>query len=160
MISVQDRLRQLVALQTGGLLVVTLVNGTTITPENAPHYTGRQKGIRTVVQPDMDVMTMLSPEVLEIDGLWERHTAVVEEKLSIITTLQQWIQQSWLIGMLFPAIWLFYNSIRVGFPDVWIYALESVVIAGILYLSKRWIARGVMWLVSRYLRAQFQKYLK
>ncbi len=162
MISMQHRLRQLVALQTGGLQVVTLLDGTTVVPENAPIYTGKrfeQKGIRTVVQPDIDVVTMLSPEVFEVDGLWEQHTAVVEEKLSIIYTLQQWIQQSWLAGLLFPIGWLFYNYIQVGFPDVWLYALESIVIAGIIYLSKQWIARGVTWLVGRYLRAQFQKYL-
>ncbi len=163
MIAIRQSLRQWVALQTGGLQVVTLLDGTTTTgvPVEEASYTGKhfnQKGIRTVVQPDMDVMIMVSPEVFAIDGLWEQHTAVVQQKLSIIYKLSQWIQQSWLVILLLPTIWLFYNYLRVGFPDVWMAAGQSLLVSGIIYLSRRFIVRGFSWVIGRYLRRQLQKY--
>ena len=162
MTPIWQSIRQLVALQMGGLQVVTLLDGTTIIPENETAYTGKQfeiKGIRTVVQPDMDVMVMLSPEVLAVDGLWEQHTAVVEQKLSIIYKLQRWIQRSWIILMVFPVSYFIFSYVRIGFPAAWISALESLALSGILYLSRRLISRGVSWTIGRYLHAQLQKYL-
>ena len=162
MIAIRRSMRQLADLQTGGLQIVTLLDGTMPVPQNTTPYTGKQfemKGIRTVVQPDMDVMTMVTPEVFGVDGLWEQHTAVVEQKLSIIYKLQRWIQQSWILLMIFPSIWLLYNYICVGFPDVWISALQSLAITGIIYLSKGLIARVMSWAIGRYIRAQLQKYL-
>ena len=162
MIAIQQSIRQLATLQTGGLQIITRLDGTTVAPQNETPYTGKQfeaKGIRTVIQPDMDVMTMLSPEVFAVDGLWEQHTAVVEQKLSIIYKLQRWIQQGWVLLIIFPISWLLYNYIRVGFPDVWRSALESLALAAIIFLFKKLIARGLSWTIGRYLRSQLQKYL-
>jgi len=162
MIAIRQSIRQLAALQMGGLQVITLLDGTTVIPQNETPYIGKQfeaKGIRTVIQPDMDVMTMLSPEVFAMDSLWEQHTAIVEQKLSIIYKLQRWIQQGWILLMIFPISWLLYNYIRVGFPNAWRSALESLALTAIIYLFKRFIARGISWIIGRYLHSQLQKYL-
>ena len=163
MSTIQQSIRDISELMTGGLQITTGLNGRSLpTPEQNTPYTGKQfeaKGIRTVIQPDMDVMTMLSPEVLGMDGLWEQHTAVVEQKLDSIRKVQQWIQQSWMLFMLIPISSILYDYIHVGFPDMWIHALKNLVIAGIIYLLKGWIARGLSWAGGRYLRAQLQKYL-
>lgn len=162
MSNMQRSMRELVALQTSGLQVITLLDGTTVIPENETLYTGKQfdyKGIRTVIQPDMDVMTMVSPEVFTIDGLWEQHTVVVEQKLSIIYTLQRWIQQSWLLFMIIPASLFLYDAFTIDFPYAWFVLLRSGLVAFVLYLSRRWIKRGTAWAIGRYLRAQLEKYL-
>ncbi len=163
MSTVRQSIRDISELMTGGLQITTGINGRSLSIpiQNTP-YTGKQfeaKGIRTIIQPDMDMMTMLSPEVLGVDGLWETHTAVVEQKLDSIRNVQQWIQQSWMLLMLIPISVLIYDYIHVGFPDVWIHALKSFIIAGIIYLSKGLITRMLSWAGGRYLRAQLQKYL-
>ena len=163
MIVNQQSMRDLVELVTGGLQITTGLDGRPLLlPAQTAPYTGKQfnaKGIRTVIQPDMDVMTVLSPEVLAIEGLWEKHTAVIEQKLAIIYTLQRWVQRSWAFFLLFPSIWIIYGYFHIGFPDVWRHALESAVITALIYLSKRWIARGFSWAIGRYLRTQLQKYI-
>ena len=163
MSTIQQSIRDISELMTGGLQITTGLNGRSLPPpKQSTPYTGKQfeaKGIRTVIQPDMDVMTMLSPEVLGMDGLWEQHMAVVEQKLDSIRNLQQWVQQSWVLLMVFPTAWLLFNYIRVGFPDVLVSALQSAALAGIIYLSKRFIAQVLSWAVGRYLRAQLQKYI-
>ncbi len=159
MMSMRDYLQQLIALQTSGIQVVTLMDGTIALPQDEPVYTGKrfeQRGIRTVVQPDMDVMTMLSPDVLEMDGLWERHTAVVHEKLSIIYKTQRWIERSWLFGMPIPLVWLLYNYLHVGLLNMWSHIVESILITAVLYLSKKLIANTAISLLTRYIRKQLR----
>ena len=163
MSTIQQSIRDLSALMTGGLQIITGLDGRPLTvPEQNSPYTGKQfetKGIRTIIQPDMDVMTMLSPEVFGVDGLWEQHTAVVDQKLSIIYKAQRWLQQSWMLFMLIPASLFIYDYNQIDFSDVWVYALKNLIIAGIIYLLKGWIARILSWAGGRYLHAQFQKYL-
>lgn len=162
MINMRQSMRQLAALQVGGLQVITLLDGTTVIPESETTYLGKRfddKGIRTVIQPDMDVMTMVSPEAFVIDGLWEQHTAVIEHKLSIIYTLQRWIQQSWRLFMIIPSSLFLYDLFTVEFPDTWFVLMRSGIIAFIVYLSRRWIKHGTSWAIRRYLRAQLGKYL-
>lgn len=131
----------------GGLQVVTLTAeraGDTAVPIPSSAYQGKiydQRGIRTIIQFDSDYVTTFSPEVLVMPELWQRHTAVVQDKLTVLQRMRFWGRQSWLLFLLYP-IYTFISALMTGgFPEEWLSLTISALWGVIIVLARKWIVR-------------------
>jgi len=162
----------------GGLQVVTLVpelDGDAAVSSPSLTYQGKiydQRGIRTTIQFDSDYVTTLSPEVLTMPELWQRHTAVLQAKLTILQRMRFWVRQSWLLFLLYP-IYMFISALTTGeFPGEWLSLTSSSVhvaaVMGIaIVLARKLIVRllrvlllpPVLWVARWYVQRCFQRFV-
>ncbi len=161
----------------GGLQVVTLMPelevGTAVF-SLPPAYQGKiydQRGIRTTIQFDSDYVTTMSPEVLAMPELWQRHTDVLQEKLSILKKMQFWVGQSWLLFLIYPVYMVISALMTDGFPGEWLSLTSSahvgMVMGVVIALVRKLIVRflralllpPVLWAVRWYVQRRFQQFI-
>lgn len=139
----------------GGLQVVTLVaesEGDMTVSSTSSAYQGKiydRRGIRTTVQFDSDYVTTLSPEVLAMPELWNRHAAVLQKKLIILQRLRVWVKRSWFLFLLVP-LGTFILDLTAGGC--------SVLLGAAIVLAQRWIARFLYKLLWRPVLAAARRY--
>lgn len=154
----------------GGLQVLTLtaeMEGDTAVSTSYQGKTYDRRGIRTTIQFDSDYVTTFSPEVLAMPQLWQRHTAVIQAKLTVLQRVRFWGRQSWLLFLLYP-IYTFISALMTGgFPEEWL-ALTSSTLGGIIVvLARKWIVRGVrllllppvLWVARWYVQRRFRRFV-
>jgi hypothetical protein len=137
----------------GGLQVVTLIvdlEGDTAVPTPYTPYQGKiydRRGIRTTIQFDSDYVTVMSPEVLAMPELWQRHTAVLRAKLTVLQRMRFWGRQSWLLLLLYP-LYTFISALMTGdFPEEWLSLTISALSGVMMVLARKWIVRGLRFLL-------------
>jgi hypothetical protein len=142
--SIRSDLNDLVEMYSaGGLQVVTLLNGedgtTTESDTNRP-YNGKihdLKGVRSIIQPDGDLVTVISREVLIRPKVWQRHTETIDDKLAVLDKLKQWARQSWVLFLIIPIAWAIYDVKAKGFPEVGFAWLGPIILSLIIALAKK-----------------------
>ncbi|MDQ3186835.1 MAG: hypothetical protein M3Q16_10365 [Pseudomonadota bacterium] len=160
----------------GGLQVVTLIaepEGDTAVsspPSPSPVYQGKiydRRGIRTTIQFDLDYITTLSPEVLGMRELWERHTDVLQKKLIILQRIRYWVRRSWLLFLLYP-IYTFISALTThGVSGESLSLICSLLLGVAIVLARKWMVRLLCKLlrplvlspVRWYVRRRFQRFV-
>lgn len=134
----------------GGSQVVTLVaDSENITALSTPSsaYQGKnydRRGIRTTIQFDSDYVTILSPEVLAMPDLWQRHTDALQAKLSILQRMHLLIEKSlFVFFILAPIIYMLISYLTGGFPGEWL-ALIGSGLAVAIACARKWIVRVLL----------------
>lgn len=154
----------------GGLQVVTLMadlEGDTAVPTPYQGKTYDQRGIRTTIQFDSDYVTVLSPEVLAMPELWQRHTAVIQAKLTVLQRVRFWGRQSWLLFLLYPLYTFISTLVSGGFPEEWLSLTINILGGVIVVLARNWIVRGfrliflppVLWVARWYVQRRFRQFV-
>ncbi len=165
----------------GGLQVVTLIpelEGGAAVFSLSSTYQGKiydQRGIRTTIQFDSDYITTISPEVLAMPELWQRHTDVLREKLSILKKTQFWVGKSWLLFLIYPVYTVIFALMTEGFPGEWLsltsgahvgmamglVAGAAVVLARKLFvrLLRVLLLPPVLWAARWYAQRRFQQFI-
>jgi hypothetical protein len=121
----------------GGLIVLTLANGENVSPaapRNDEPYNGRvndQHGLRTAIQLDGDVVTAVSRDMLYDQDTWHRHMAMVDAKLGVVLSVQNWVRRSWLLFLIIPFGWLLADVLA---QDSVLAALAVVRTAALTYI--------------------------
>jgi hypothetical protein len=172
--SLRSDLNDLVEIYSaGGLQVVTLLSGedgtTTESGTNRP-YDGKsydQKGMRSIIQPDGDLVTVISPEVLTKPQVWQLHTETIDEKLAVLERLKQWARQSWVLFLIIPITWFGYNMMTKGFVEIGIAWLGPAIISILIVLAKDkflhilqiLVFPLIMRIVMRYLKHRLEQFL-
>ena len=172
--SLRSDLNNLVEMYSaGGLQVVTLLNeedGTTAVSNANRPYDGRtrnQKGVRSIIQPDGDMVTVISPEVLIKPKVWQRHTKTINDKLAVLDKIKQWARQSWVLFLIIPIAWTGYDIVAKGFSEVGFAWLGPIVLSIIIVLAKNRLLRIlqvlvfplVMRIVMWYLQHRLERFL-
>lgn len=124
-----------------------------------------QKGIRTTIQFDSDYVTTLTPEILNRPDIWQCHMAQVGAKLSVLDTLRQAAQQSWLLFLLPSLAWLMMELLKLeSLANVWQVLLPTAISSLVVLLRQKilqflqrvvWplILKAVVWFVQRRFKA-------
>ena len=166
----QDLHNLLEMYSSGGLTIATGMDGvemeTAVSDTNT--YNGKihdQTGIRTTIQLDSDYVTILSPSVLQHPKLWQQHMTQVNAKLAVLDKLQAWVQNSWVLFLLFPLAWFWSSLLQVNsIQDVWTLVYPTL-LSGVIVLVRKYIPRVllrmflpiVMRLVRWYAKRQFDE---
>lgn len=154
----------------GGLAIVTPLSGES-TAATAPlldkEYKGKSeadKGVRTVIQLDADMVTLISEDVLINPEVWQRHTLAVNGKLAVLGTLRTWARRSWVVFLTIPLILATYSARLDELPYKVLALTLNLVGSIIIVRAREWLLRVVlaplvMRLVMWYLQRRFQKFI-
>ena len=103
--------------------------------------------------------------------LWQRHTDVLQEKLSILKKMQFWVGQSWLLFLIYPVYMVISALMTDGFPGEWLSLTSSahvgMVMGVVIALVRKLIVRflralllpPVLWAVRWYVQRRFQQFI-
>ena len=155
---------------SGGLTVATGMDGGELETavSDTTTYNGKihnQTGLRTTIQLDSDYITVLSPSVLQKPQIWQQHMAQVDAKLAVLDKLQVWVQNSWMLFLIFPLAWFGIDLVQVNsIQDVWT-LIYPTLLSGAIVLVRNYIPRVlfrifmpvVMRLVRWYAKRQFDE---
>lgn len=156
--------------QDGGILVITFLDAKTKVfrmttddyQENIKAIANIQdqahhpaiEGIRTSIQLDGDIVTILTPQMIQQNNLWQQHLNVIESKMLLFARLQNWIRTG--SGLFFFLIWLGFIGATTQpneFFNRWFVVVTNTIVGFILYQVWRIIApRFFRWMVPHLLR--------
>lgn len=155
----------------GGMIVLTAGDGTTrsaTAPTLDETYDGKvsdQPGIRTTIQLDMNVITLVSADLANRADVWQRHATAVDARLALIERVQQWARQSWLLFLALPLFWLGSDLMDRQLDTRSL--LASAALSGLLYLGRNLIRKvlaRIVWpslikLLARLLKKRFDAFI-
>jgi hypothetical protein len=158
----------------GGLEVVTEMTATgpkgntsTITTADEKKETREERktykihdraGIRTTIQLDADYVTIISREVLTMPELWERHTEILKEKLSVLERVRGLAWKHGAITFLSSTALILYAQYAQsgGYPEFQLNAGSVLgLIGAALSVIMLFLNRITWWLAKWYVRRRF-----
>lgn len=152
----------------GGLAIVTPLSGeskTAAAPVLDEKYEGKEaseEGVRTILQIDSDMVTIMSEDVLENPDVWLRHTQAVNRKLAVLGRLPIWLRRSWILFLPFSLAPLLVSARYEEIDNLFAWALSGLLATSIGLARKR-LMGVVLPLVARlatwYLQRRFQQFI-
>ena len=138
--SVWRDLRDVLEMYTsGGLVIMTGMDGRVQETAVSPPSSDQPIGIRTTIQLNSNYITIVAPAMLQQPKIWQEHVTHINTKLAILDKLRILAQQSWMLFLLFPLAWFGYELTTItSWEEAW-RLIYPTILSFVIVLTRKWV---------------------